>query len=537
MKHPIKILLVFLSIYFIFFIFFNLNWGAPFYFHPDERNIASSISQLNFPTNLNPHFFAYGQLPIYTVYSIGVAANFINKTGSTPFNVPFDQAIIIGRIISALLTLALVYLIYKCALSLKNQNAAILAFIFSTTSVAFIEFSHFGTFEIWLSFFYLLTTYLLLRFMENNKSLYFVLASILFGVCLGLKLSSLAFLPVPFYVVVIAALNEKRIKSRIFTFIKLSLVFIFFSTAFYLITSPFNFIDQVSFLNSMKYESGVAMGNLPVFYTGEFYNQIPILFQLHKILPFLINPLLTLIFIPAIIFVTYKGIEDKNRKLGLFIISFFCLFISNSILFAKWTRYIVPSIPFLYILIAVFLTDIFKDRKILRYSFLFFAAAGILFSFSFIKTVRIDQSPTLSALNFAKKNIPSDSKIVSEVYDLGIVPFNSSFHNISLFNFYDLDNGNAQRGLLPGVLKDSDYIILPSQRIYQSRVSNPDNFPNGYKFYSDLFSNKTSYIKIYQTPCDLFCKIIYMDDPVFGVEQTANVFDRPQVYIFKNTKQ
>ena len=27
--------------------FYNLNWGAPFYFHPDERNIASLISSLN----------------------------------------------------------------------------------------------------------------------------------------------------------------------------------------------------------------------------------------------------------------------------------------------------------------------------------------------------------------------------------------------------------------------------------------------------------------------------------------------------------
>ena len=167
MKYPTKILLALLSVYFVFFTFFNLNWGAPFYFHPDERNIASAISQLNFPSNLNPHFFAYGQLPIYTVYSIGVMANFINRIGTTPFNVPFDQAIIIGRIISALLTLALVYLIYLSALELKNQNAAILAFIFSTTSVAFFEFSHFGTFEIWISFLYLLTTFFLLKFMDN----------------------------------------------------------------------------------------------------------------------------------------------------------------------------------------------------------------------------------------------------------------------------------------------------------------------------------------------------------------------------------
>ena len=64
----IKIFLFSSIFFFVFFVFYNLNWGAPFYFHPDERNIASSIVQLKFPDNLNPNFFAYGAFPIYLIF-------------------------------------------------------------------------------------------------------------------------------------------------------------------------------------------------------------------------------------------------------------------------------------------------------------------------------------------------------------------------------------------------------------------------------------------------------------------------------------
>jgi len=77
------------------------------------------------------------------------------------------------------------------------------------------------------------------------------------------------------------------------------------------------------------------------------------------------------------------------------------------------------------------------------------------------------------------------------------------------------------------------YIILPSQRILQSRLENPTNFPKGYVFYTSLLNGQLGYHKIYETPCDIFCKITYLNDPVYWWEQTVTVFDRPTVFIFK----
>ncbi len=48
----------------IFTRFFKLNWGDNFFFNPDENNMATSVMKMN-PKDLDPHFYAYGQFPLY----------------------------------------------------------------------------------------------------------------------------------------------------------------------------------------------------------------------------------------------------------------------------------------------------------------------------------------------------------------------------------------------------------------------------------------------------------------------------------------
>ncbi len=526
----VNIFFVFTLLLFSFFVFFKLDWGSPFYFHPDERNIATSIVQLHFPNNLNPNFFAYGALPIYSVYFLGVIINSILKQPD------FSFTLILLRSFSAILTLLTVPIVYKLAQKIAGKLSAILATIFFTTSIAFLQFSHFGTFEVWLSFFSILMVYGFMAFMDHSRNRYFIFGSIIFGLLVSLKASSIILIIIPVYTIFLSSFRkEKKVFAKIF---RLALLFIFLAGISYVLSSPFNFLDSKSFLNSMDYESKVATGVLPVFYTGAFYNTIPVVYQYQKIFPFLINPAMTLISIPAIFYYLVLAIKTKNTKSGLLVLAFLSLFITQSFFFAKWTRYMVPSLPFLYIIIAVFVSDI---RRYLSKTIFGVFLAGLLivnfvFMFSFIKTVILSQDTRIRALQFAKRNIPRDSKILSEVYDLGIVPFNNNFTQISLFNFYDLDNNPNKEFELKSSIKKSDYIILPSQRIVDSRLSNKNYFPEGYNFYSDLFSGKLGFKKVYQTECDIFCKLTYLGNPISNVEQTSNVFDRPTVFIFEKIK-
>ena len=527
----------------IFFRIYNLGWGAPFYFHPDERNIASSVSQLNFPNQLNPHFFAYGSFPIYAIYFTGVFFNNLSSSNNsylTLTKVNFENAIIISRLYSAFFSIVLLFLIYEICLLLNNKKLGFLTLSLSSLSVAFIQYSHFGTFEMWLTFFSCLLFYFLLLYYKTKNDFFLIIFSIILGLLSAIKISSIIIFVIPFFVIGLVEL-EKR-KKKIFLLLTfagklLSVVFIAFTV--FLATCPFVFIDPSSFLNSMNYEASVASGTLPVFYTGSFYNQIPLLFHYQYVLPFLLNPVLTVISIPSLFYALLFIKKRKNFNIFL-ILSFFCLlFFSQIFLFVKWTRYIVPSLPFLYLLISFFLIQVIKPlkKRVKIFLLYIFISLSLVFSFSFFITTYYEKDTRVSASEFAKKNIPPQSKILSEVYDMGIVPFNSNFLSITLFNFYDLDGVPGKDKELEKELEQNNFIILPSQRLVHSRFINSKKFPKSFAFYEKLFKGTLGFEKIYETPCNIYCKVAYLGNPVFSLEETATVFDRPTVFIFKRSEK
>lgn len=522
--------------------FYNLNWGAPFYFHPDERNIASAVNQLQFPSQMNPHFFAYGSLPIYTIYFTAILC-FHFSTLIYHFSFPtvtFEQAIQISRFYSALFATALIPLLFFIGKKLKNETVGLLTAFLATTSVGLIQFAHFGTFEMWLTFFTVLLFWTCISPQKQLTKQRVLLLGLFIGILVAVKISHLVIVPLIVSIIIIKKWQENKKNTLPFFFKVTHFLLLFFITSFlvYYVTNPFVFLDTQSFKNSMEYESSLAIGKLLVFYTGEFFNTIPIFFQFTNIYPFLLNPLITLLFIPSLIYLCWKSIKSKNQSYIILNTFYIILFLSQAFLFAKWTRYMVPTLPFIFLIIALALEEI-HNKKLQPFNYLailtIFIFINILFAFSYFITAFVRNDTRVEAYTFAQKNIPANSPILSEVYDLGIVPFNATFSDIYLFNFYELDNNSpeATMDIVQQYLTQKNYLILPSQRIIKTRLMNKEKFPQGNVFYTKLLSEDFGFQKIYETPCDLFCKITYLGNPANRFEQTANVFDRPTVMIFK----
>lgn len=521
-KHKLLLCIFLLSFVGGFFHFYNLNWGSPYFFHPDERNIASSAVQLNFPNQMNPHFFAYGSFPIYLIYFTSYILNLLTKSP-----VLFEQTIIISRFYSALLSTLLIPSLYFLGEKLVNKRVGLIAAILCAFSTGFIQFAHFGTFEMWLTFLGVWFFYFSLRLLKELNLKDIIITGTIFGLLMSTKISSfpLSILPV---IAIILNLLAKRKIPKIQILLKI-LILGFISLIAFIIFSPNIFLDFRSFLSSMQYESSVAFGTLPVFYTGEFFNSVPVVFQFIRIYPFLINPLMIILFAPSLIYLTLIAFKKDNKSYLLLVSYFLLLFLPQAFLFAKWTRYIVPTLPFMYLIIAIFLEK-FISKKILSAIML----SSVIFSGSYFITAFINQDTRVEGSSWAKENIPNQAKTISEIYDMGIVPFNQHLQNITLFNFYELDQTPDIKSVeLKKFLTENEYIILPSQRILKTRLINQTKFPIGNKFYVNLFNEKLNFKKVYETPCDIFCKTTYLGDPVFSFEQTVNVFDRPTVFIFK----
>src|SRR5579872_4572786 len=90
----------------LFLRVYDLNWDQGFHLHPDERAIVLYVLPLHMPSTLNeflsvssplnPHFFAYGSLPIYLLkFASTIAGNFY------PSFTTYQDMNLLGRGISA----------------------------------------------------------------------------------------------------------------------------------------------------------------------------------------------------------------------------------------------------------------------------------------------------------------------------------------------------------------------------------------------------------------------------------------------------
>ncbi len=511
--------------------FISLDWGAPFFFHPDERNIAYAVSALTFPYRMNPHFFAYGSLPLYSVYLIGLLA------GRGVPTVSFSDAVLIGRLISATLATMLIPLVYLVGKRLADRRTGFNAALLTTLSVGIIQFAHFSTFEMWLTFFSLLLFWFCLRLQDaQNRRNLALSTGVVLGILVAIKISSIVFIPLPLLLLFLQKTRREEKWRFILKNTALSCLILATAGAVYLATNPYVFLDYASFRNSIGYETSVALGTLPVFYTQAFSGTTPGIFQLFHVFPFLLNPFGEIVGIFSLVYLLVQASKKRQASIILLLIFFLLLALPPAVLFVKWTRYMVPAVPFIYLMIALALRPVppATAKNTLRRGTLgaLILTSGI-FSFAFIRTVYLTPDTRLQALSWARNHLPPNTAILSETYDLGIVPFNSFFPNITLFNFYAMDQIPSQQVVLSQKLASADAVILPSQRVLKPRLLRPSLFPLSGQFYHNLVSGNLGFSKAYQTPCDVWCTILYLGSPIFTYEETATVFDRPVVTIYR----
>lgn len=546
-NHKQVLLIIFLMLIGGFLRFYNLDWGSPFYFHPDERqNIAYPVLASKSLFMLDQQNFDTGTFPLLI---IKIILSFFTKT--LHIFLSLDQlqlTIFISRVISALISLGILILLFFIVKKIFNTAKAFLALAFAAFSIGFIQFSHFGTIELWEALLFLLLFFYSWRISKYAHKVDGVICGVLLGFALTTKILSIILIPailLSFFLFIYhrhfsknnLLLNVKKVLAVFF-------LFIFSAGIAFTITSLPLIRNFPTANNSIRFESDVALGKVPVFYTQGFTNTIPVIFQFTKVYPFLLNPLITLLFIPSLFSVIFWGIKNKNYAYLLLTTYYLLLFMTQSFFFAKWTRYMIPTLPFVYIIIGVAIDDWLRNiEKRIGNTKIFFhtlvtipIVISFIFAAAFFDTVYLQYPTPIKASTFAANSMPQNAKVITEPFDLGITPFHRFLSNITFFNFYDMEdihNPVSSLTQLEALLASSDYIILPSQRILASRLNNRKIFPLGYTLYSKLLNGQLGFKLVYETPCDIFCKITYLGSPVFSFEETANVFDRPTIFIFK----
>lgn len=547
--------------------FINLGWGLPYLFHPDERNMAVAIQQLkceppvfefNFSKSIlgswepvtnwikvlkpfdifncfNPHFFAYGQFSLYLGYLLVFIFKLFNGNLQTAINL--QEAIYSLRFISAIfsiLTAVILIKIINLFINKDKKNFFLLPiiFIFIIFSPYAIQFSHFGTTESLLMFFYIYLIYLSLLFVERRSNLlsYVINSGFIVGVVLATKVSSLVFASIPLIVIVFQ--QEKKF-SRLYSFFTKIFdlfIFILISILMFIIFSPHNFLNWQEFLAAIRYESDVALGKYSVFYTRQFIDTIPLFFQLKNIFPYAMGFFMNLIGFAGLIFIDWK-----DKKINFLRLAFFLYLIPNIFIFVKWTRFMAPIFPILTIFAVLFILNIknqiakldIKNQKIIYFSLLFFlfiiSYFLILPGVKYLFLVYLKPDIRFQATDWINKNIAPGSYVLSETANVVDIPLiNENNLEVISFNFYDLDSNLDLQEELKNHLEKADYIFIPSRRIFANHPKN--KYPVLAEYYENLFSGKLAFEKIAEFSSGL------NDEQA---EETWSVFDHPTIRIYR----
>lgn len=509
--------------------FYNLNWDQGHMFHPDERNIANSVTKIHFFDQLNPGFFAYGGLPIYLYRATGDVL--VQFTSDPSWVSDWGKINVIGRFFSALFSTLTIVPLFFLALKLFNQKVAILSAIFYTFTVSSIQTAHFGTTESFLTATVTLIALLSIYLYAKPKLTNYILCAIIVGLSVAAKIIALSFSIFPF----IASLITIRTKDNFINNILLFLAFILIGSITSFIFSPYSFLSWDKFMESMRYESGVALGKLPVPYTLQFTNTLQYLFQI-KNLFWQMGPVFFFSLLGAVLLLV-KMIKEKDTKLFILLSFPIVYFLYVGSWHTKFIRYMTPLIPFFIIFASYALFLI--QRKINRIGKLLIAGAVFataLWALAFFSIYTREQT-RITASKWIYKNIPAGSKILGEHWDDGL-PVSLSSHAPSIYSIeqltiYDPDN-ESKINYYVDKLSNADYIVINSRRLYGTLINLPDKYPVTSRYYKLLFAEKLGYKKVAEfTSYPSLFGIEINDD---SAEETFQVYDHPKVIIFKNVE-
>ena len=537
----------------------------PYFFNPDERNMASAITRFRLPGNFNPHFFAYGQFPLYLAFASDLISQ-INQIGQISYlSTDFPTAIYWLRFWSALSSVFTVYLIYLISREILPQKAALFAALITSFLPGLVQSAHFGTTESLLTLFFMASVYLSIKLLRPNKLSglnylkYVIILSVVIGLSLGSKLTGVFFFIPPLTSLIIRTVK----KDRLFENLRIGLLVFIGSIFFFILSSPYNLKEMQNFQSAVfGYETDVATGKYDAFYTRQFVDSVPILFQLDMIFPYTLG--LPIFILGSFGFLIAIFTLNKNFKYKILVIavSFLAYLIPNAFLFAKWTRFMTPILPFFAIFAAYGVQQIYhvmhnflvktqnsklktqiqivnlkskKSFKILVVVLTFAICVLTLLPGTAFMSIYINEDTRVTASKWIYENILDKSYILSETANVVDIPLGlptngqqpkTNDYTVISFDFYHLDENPILFEDLLTHLEKADYILIPSRRIFANYPKLPQKYPLVTRYYQLLFSGNLGFEKVKE--------ISVRNDE--QAEETFTVFDHPVIRIYQKVK-
>jgi YYY domain-containing protein len=568
------------------FRFQDLNWDSSTHLHPDERFLSTTTNDLKWPQDFKTYFdpanstlspyslpdmglFVYGTLPVYIVKWTSILLNKDN----------YDMITLVGRAMSGIFDLGALVILFLIGRRLYGKGVGLLAAVLLSFSVLNIQLSHFYTVDTYANLFIVATMYFLLRGVTTGRWFDYALTGLMFGLGLASKVSVFT-LAVP--IVVTIGLDYYRRSRKVDVSSAFEPALVRLLTVLLLAAFVFRVAQPMAFagpgfwnwslnprwLHDILDQQNTVTGNTDLPWVQQWTNR-SIFFALYNIVVWGLGLPLGLAGLAGFGLAVFELVRLKKIEHLVPLVYVAATFIYHGITFIKFMRYFLPIYPFLALFAAYLIFWIWGKARVAR------PEPKIEFDLSFqrwrrmLERIHVTQplafgvsvlviggtlcyalafssiyarpNTRVTASRWIYQNIPAGSTLANEHWDdwlpIGGLDGRNSYGDGGLFKSVEMPNYDDDTldklNKLVDNLTAADYVVLSSNRLYDSIPRLPMRYPMTIRYYQLLFSGKLGFERVAEFTSYPTLLGIQIPDQV--AEESFSVYDHPRVQIFKKT--
>ena len=567
---------------------YNVAWDGGELAHPDERSTVafyaptmhwprdwstafdpkrSPFNPLWDPINQQRRSYTYGHFPLYvltiTANVLHALAPLAQRAGASTELVhaltgatDIQGFAFIGRVLVALSDTATVYLVYLIACRLYGRGAALLAAALSAFTVLQIQLAHFFAVDPISTTFTLLALYGAMWMVERCTTGAAVLTGVGMGLAVASKFSALPILAAPVVAALIVAWRS-RDENRTAVWEQAwrrCLLACLVALVVFAVTSPFVILDWPNFAQAVIREQGAMVrGIADMPFTRQYRGTTPYVYFIEQQLRWGMGLPLGLVAFLGLAWVLVRALLRRAQAGELILLSWVVPYFGITGLFlAKFMRYMVPVVPLFILMGAGLLGQISEsaNRQIGKSLIRLFAASlivvtllgAVLWSLAFVNGVYGTEHTWITASRWIYENVPDGSVLAVEHWDdhlplsLPEPGANMGAHEYRQVDLPMYEEDTRQKyELLRARLREADYIVLSSNRLYRTIPRLPQRYPMSTRYYELLFSGQLGFEKVAEfTAYPRLGPVTIPDD---DADESFTVYDHPKPIIFKKVRE
>src|ERR1035437_8495568 len=537
------------------------DWYNDRQFHPDERWIVGSAVPMIKYWGDKPIGLQYGSLPLYILATYNGVVNSLHNTPMFQ-RMDMNRALIGGaRAISGLVDTGTIVFIFLICLLVFTPSVALLASALLAFTALHLHASHFFTVDTFVTFFSVGAVYFALRIYKRGTLVNYILAGAFYGMAIASKSAAL-----PFAAAILAAQlfrfcllpgkTKAGTQEMLDSWRNLGCAAL---TAFgvFFICMPHALLDFDTFMRDQNEQRRILItGEADVPYNRQYINTTPYLFYMENLVKYTMGPygaiaLFAFFFYIAGFFKNLKDGKIPGKEIAVILAGVVPYFLIVGVSFAKFNRYMIPFTPFLALLAAKLLYDLYdrvKNKKIGAVIISLTVLSAMFYGFAFMN-VYTNSHSWIQASRWMFKNMPVMSqgtdklahrtRVLNEMWGddlpVGVDGHGAGDFDNLKWSLQEPDSPNKIEELSQ-MLSYTDYVVMADKRAYGTYQRLPQRYPINFFYYSNMIKNAEIFgykMVLDKVNYPSFLGISIKDDKA---DESFQLYDHPRVYIFKNEK-